>query len=62
MEAGYPVYVDPLPTLADGLAVPKVGPSALKTAIGNVDRTVLVRLVFVYMSILGSLLFYTCIQ
>ena len=34
-----------MPTLADGLAVPKVGPSAFATAKGNVDRTLLVRYV-----------------
>ena len=43
MEAGKPVYVIPKPTLADGLAVPKVGPAAFATAKNNVDRTILVR-------------------
>ena len=42
LEAGYPVLVKPKPTLADGLAVPKVGPAAFATAKDNVDSTILV--------------------
>ncbi len=43
LEAGYPVLVKPKPTLADGLAVPKVGPAAFATAKDNIDSTILVR-------------------
>ena len=42
LAAGYPVSIDLKPTLADGLAVPKVGAQAFALARGMVDRTVLV--------------------
>jgi threonine dehydratase len=41
--AGKPVAVEMKPTLADGLAVPKVGANAFRLARDLVDRTVLVR-------------------
>jgi threonine dehydratase len=42
LGAGRPVAVPMLPTLADGLAVPKAGDNAFALARGLVDRTVLV--------------------
>ena len=42
MKAGRLVKVTPRPTLADGLAVAVIGPTAFATAKDNVDRTVLV--------------------
>lgn len=42
LEAGEPVTVEVSSTLADGLAVPKVGPLAFKVAKDRVDRTLLV--------------------
>lgn len=41
-EAGEPVHVTPTPTLADGLAVPKVGPNGFRVAREHVDRLVTV--------------------
>ncbi|HWH71079.1 MAG TPA: threonine ammonia-lyase [Candidatus Sulfotelmatobacter sp.] len=43
LAAGRPVPFDMKPTLADGLAVPKVGENAFRIARDLVDRTVLVR-------------------
>lgn len=43
VAAGEPVEVPMQPTLADGLAVPKVGVNAFSIARRHVDRTVLVR-------------------
>lgn len=40
LEAGKPVAANVLPTLADGLAVPKVGPHAFAVARHWVDETV----------------------
>jgi threonine dehydratase len=40
--SGRPVTIEMRPTLADGLAVPEVGPNAFRIARGWVDRTVLV--------------------
>jgi threonine dehydratase len=42
LAAGHPVSIEMKPTLADGLAVPKVGENAFALARGLVDRTVLV--------------------
>jgi threonine dehydratase len=42
LEAGKPVSIEMKPTLADGLAVPKVGENAFQLARNLVDRTVLV--------------------
>jgi threonine dehydratase len=42
LSAGEPVLIEMRPTLADGLAVPKVGDNAFRLARGLVDRTVLV--------------------
>ena len=42
MQAGRPVEVSLRPTVADGLALPFIGPTAFATAKNNVDRTVLV--------------------
>jgi threonine dehydratase len=42
LAAGHPVQTEMRPTLADGLAVPKVGDSAFALARRHVDRTVLV--------------------
>jgi len=41
LAAGEPVAIEMRPTLADGLAVPKVGGNAFRIARGLVDRTVL---------------------
>jgi threonine dehydratase len=43
LAAGKPVTVGMKPTLADGLAVPKVGANAFRLARNLVDKTVLVR-------------------
>ena len=42
LEAGKPVSIQMKPTLADGLAVPKVGTNAFALAKDRIDRTVLV--------------------
>jgi threonine dehydratase len=42
LKAGSPVQVDAKPTLADGLAVPKVGANAFATARSLVDKVLLV--------------------
>lgn len=42
LKAGYPVMAEVLPTLADGLAVPQVGPHAFVVARRWVDEVVLV--------------------
>jgi threonine dehydratase len=43
LAAGHPVWTELKPTLADGLAVPKVGENAFALARTRVDRTLLVR-------------------
>lgn len=52
MEAGKPVSVEVGSTLADGLAVPRVGPIAFKAAQHRVDRVVLVPERFIALAIL----------
>ena len=42
MKAGTPVYVPAEPSLADGLAVPKVGANSLATACCHVDEVCIV--------------------
>ncbi|XP_047475151.1 basic proline-rich protein-like isoform X3 [Penaeus chinensis] len=52
LKAGHPVYVKAESTLADGLAVPKVGVNAYATAAPLVDKVVTVREEWIAISIL----------
>ncbi|KAK7085044.1 hypothetical protein SK128_026828 [Halocaridina rubra] len=52
MKAGQPVYVKAESTLADGLAVPKVGVNAFATAANLVDKVVTVREEWIAIAIL----------
>ena len=52
MKAGEPIYTKADTTLADGLAVPKVGINALATARSLVDKCVVVKEEFIAMAIL----------
>lgn len=52
LQAGQPIYTKADSTLADGLAVPKVGINALATAAPLVDKCVVVKEEFIAMAIL----------
>lgn len=52
LEAGQPVYTPAKSTLADGLAVPKVGINSLATAAPLVDKCIVVPEEFIAMAIL----------
>lgn len=56
LKAGKPVYTKADSTLADGLAVPKVGVNSLATAAPLVDKCVVVKEEYIAMAILRYVL------
>jgi len=61
IKAGRPVHIELLPTLADGLAVPKVGGNAFQMARSRVDRVVSVSESYVALAVLKLMEHEACI-
>lgn len=61
MEHGGPIYTKNLATLADGLAVPKVGVNAYKTIVPLLDKMIVVKEEWIALAILRLVEMEKCV-